>query len=83
MRTVIVIFALGAIALSLVHLRRRQIVASHEIQRLRLRQVVLRRKLWDQQVRLGYLTDPKVVHERVEPNASPPGPVSGGLTMAD
>jgi hypothetical protein len=80
---VIIIFALGAIALSLVHLRRRETVASHEVQRLHLQQVVLRRKLWDQQVRLGYLTDPKLVHERVEKQAPLPEPVSGGLTMRD
>ena len=62
----IVILALAAIAVTLVHLRRRQTSFAHEIQSLQSRQVTLRRKLWDQQVRLGYLTSPRVVHQRVE-----------------
>jgi len=80
---VIVIFALGGIALSLVHLRRRQAVASHEIQVVRLQQVELRRRLWDQQVHLSYLTDPRTVRQRVERHRFPSEPFGGDLAMAD
>lgn len=66
MRIAIVILALAAIAVTLVHLRRRQTSFAHEIQSLQSRQVTFRRKLWDQQTRLGYLTSPRVIHQRVE-----------------
>jgi hypothetical protein len=59
------ILILTGIALALVQLRRREIVIRHEIQRLEMCEVVLRRRLWDQQVRLGYLTGPQEIRRRV------------------
>lgn len=66
MRMGLVILLLAAIAVALVHTRRGEIIARHEIQRLRMRQVKLRRQLWDQQIRLGLLTSPEKVRQRVE-----------------
>ncbi|MCK4601077.1 MAG: hypothetical protein KAU28_01340, partial [Phycisphaerae bacterium] len=58
MRLAFVIISLAAIALALVHVRRAESCAGHEIQRLRTRQVELRRRMWDQEVRIGQLTAP-------------------------
>jgi len=69
MRLATVIVVLAAIAVTLVHLRRREITVRHEIQLLRTRQVALRRKLWDQQVRLGRLTAPRRIRHFVEETA--------------
>ena len=66
MRLATVIVVLAAIAVTLVHLRRREITVRHEIQLLRTRQVALRRKLWDQQVRLGQLTAPRRIRHFAE-----------------
>ena len=51
---------------TLVHIRRAEMTARHEIQTQQIRQVKLRRKLSDQQVRLGYLTSPAEVDKRAE-----------------
>ena len=66
MRIAGVILLLAAIALTLVHIRRKELTVRHKMQRCRLQQVALRRKLWDQQVKLGYLAAPKQVHRRME-----------------
>jgi len=66
MRLAAVIVVLVTIAVTLVHLRRREITVRHEIQLLRTRQIALRRKLWDQQVRLGRLTAPGRVRRFAE-----------------
>jgi len=65
-RMALVILLLAGIAVALVHIRRAEIIARHEIQQLRMRQVKLRRQLWDQQIRLGLLTTPEKVRRRVE-----------------
>jgi len=62
----LVIVLLAGIAVGLVHLRRGEIITRHEIQRLQMRQVKLRRQLWNQQIRLGLLTAPDKVRQRVE-----------------
>jgi len=62
----VVILLLGCIAVTLVHIRRAEITARHEIQRHQIKQVKLRRKLSDQQVRLGYLTSPGEVDKRAQ-----------------
>jgi len=81
MRMVPVIVVLAAIAVSLVHIRRQQVSYAHEIQRLRNEQVALRRDLWDQQSRLGYLTSPKRIAGDVEalspPEEAPSDPAAG------
>ena len=66
MRAGLVIVVLAAIAVSAVQTRRREVTIRHEIQRMRLAHVELRRKLWDQQVRLGYLTGPQEIRRRLE-----------------
>lgn len=66
MRIAIVIVALAAIAATLVHMRRDRIAVAHETQRLQTQQVALRRTMWDQQVRLGYLAAPREVRRRAE-----------------
>lgn len=64
MRMGLVVAALAVIAVALVHIRRAEIAARHQTQQSRLRQVKLRRKLWDQQIRLGLLTTPEEVRRR-------------------
>ena len=66
MRMGVVIVALAAIAVTLVHIRRMEIAARHQTQDLRTCQVKLRRKLWDQQIRLGFLTSPDEVRRRAD-----------------
>lgn len=66
MRLAVVIAILGGIAVGLVQLRRREIVVRYEIQRMHEQQVGLRRRLWDQQVRLGYLTAPHEIRHRLD-----------------
>jgi hypothetical protein len=65
MRLAVVILALAAIAVTLVHIRRSEATVRHEIQDLRTAQVSLRRQLWDRQVRAGQLTAPSEVRRRV------------------
>ncbi len=66
MRFGAVILILAALAVALTHLRRQEVLLRHEIQQLQSRQVQLRRKLWDQQVRLGYLTAPDRMQRRLQ-----------------
>jgi hypothetical protein len=66
MRLATVILVLAGIAVALVHVRREEIAVRHEIQRLQIRRVALRRTLWEQQVRLGYLAAPEEVRRRAE-----------------
>jgi hypothetical protein len=61
-----VIVALAAMAVGLVHVRRAEVIACHEAQQLQLRQMKLRRRLWDQQIALSYLTAPSEVRRRSE-----------------
>ena len=64
MRIFLVIATLAAIAVGMVHLRRAQTRAHHQIHRLQMAQIRLRARLYDQQQRLGSLTAPKRVEER-------------------
>lgn len=66
MRMGLVILLLTGMAVALVHIRRAEVSTRHEIQRLRMRQVTLRRRLWDQQIRVSVLTSPHEVRERVK-----------------
>jgi len=67
----VIIVSLTAIAVALVQMRRAELIARHEIQKLQTNEVALRRQLWDQQVQLGRLTSPEVVRRRVEDMALP------------
>ena len=60
------ILALAVVAVGLVHLRRAELIARHDAQRLQLEQVKLRRLLWDQQITLSYLAAPAEVRRRSE-----------------
>ena len=83
MRIAVVIVALAAMAVGLVHMRRAELLARYEHQQLQLRQVKVRRQLWDQQITLSRLVSPSEVHRRsqemcldlvaVEPVAVPSG----------
>ena len=64
MKYVPIIACVAAILVGLVHVRREEIVTRHAIQRLRIRQIKLRRVLWDQQRRLGRLRCPGRVLRR-------------------
>ena len=66
MRIILVIVALAAIGVGIVHVRRGQTRSHHEIQRLQMRQVQLRRQLYDQQAALGRLTMPRDVLRRTD-----------------
>ena len=64
MRLAVIIVALAVTAVLLVHIRREEMVARHEIQRAREESVALRRDLQEQQVKLGFLTAPMGVENR-------------------
>ena len=66
MRIAAVIVALTVMAVSLVHIRRAELVARHDAQELQLQQVTLRRQLWDQQITLSNLATPAEVRRRAE-----------------
>ena len=83
MRLATVILVLAVIAAALVHLRRREITVRYEIQRLQAQQVRLRRKLWDQQVRLGCLTAPGEIRSRAEQMVMRNGQAGGYLARRD
>jgi hypothetical protein len=65
MRMALVIAVLAAVAVAVVHLRREEVRARHEIQRLHVRHIVLYRRLWAQEVDLARLTAPERVRWRV------------------
>lgn len=63
-RLCVIIVALWAIGLGLVHIRRAQIRARRDVQRYLMKQISLRRRLWDQEVRIGQLTTPDRIRFR-------------------
>jgi len=63
-RIALVVITLAAIATGLVQLRRAETMLRHESQRLRLERITLQRRLWDRQVKLGYLLAPDEVRRR-------------------
>lgn len=73
-----VVLILAAISVTLVHIRRQEVSAQHQIQSLEIRQVALRRKLWVQERDIARLTAPKQVYQRairmalIEPDGSSP-----------
>lgn len=71
MRLALVIVSLAFIAVGLVHIRRCEIATRAEMQRIRTYEVTIRRRLWDQQVQLGYLTAPGRLLHRSEEMALP------------
>jgi hypothetical protein len=71
MKLSFVIVCLAAIAAGVVHFRREQTLLRSEVQRLQSRQVEIRRDLWDQQARLGWLINPAEVRRRTQDLALP------------
>ena len=63
-RLCVIIVALWAMGLGLVHIRRAQVRARREVQQYRMKQISLRRRLWDQEVRIGQLTTPDRIRFR-------------------
>ncbi|MFW6062342.1 MAG: hypothetical protein ACOC93_05990 [Planctomycetota bacterium] len=66
MRLAFMILMITAMAVALVHLRRSEIAARHDIQRMESQRVRLRRQLWDAQVQLAEKLRPEVVRHRAE-----------------
>ena len=66
MRTAIEIIVLTVVAIGLVHTRRQDATVRHEIQRLQLKQISLRRTLWDQHAVLAGRTNRRRIEKRVE-----------------
>ena len=58
MRLGVIILAIAAIAVGLVQLRRQEIGVQHEIQRLQVSRVALRREVAKREVRIGKMTTP-------------------------
>jgi hypothetical protein len=65
MRLTLLIVALAAIAVGLVHLRRREIAVRHEVQQVQIRRIYLRREVARQEVEIGRLLAPPSVAHRV------------------
>lgn len=66
MRIAFIIIGLTAIAVGLVHVRRREVALRYEIQRMQSEHTSLRREIWDRQVRLGHLMAPREIRQRSE-----------------
>jgi cytochrome c-type biogenesis protein CcmE len=71
MKLAMVIVCLAAIATCVVHFRRERTYLRNEVQKYQSQQVTLRRDLWDQQVRLGWLINPAEVRRRTQELALP------------
>ena len=76
MRLCFIIACMAAIGVGLVHLRKRESVARHELLKLEAEHVLLRRTAQQQESDLGYLTNPKQIAERaiimgIEVNSKP------------
>jgi hypothetical protein len=91
MKLSVVIVCLAAIAACVVHFRRERIYLRNEVQKFQSQQVALRRDLWDQQVRMGWLINPAEVRRRAQEMALPmvdrahlppqgPGGITAGAT---
>jgi len=66
MRISLIIVALAAIAVGVVHIRHCETRTNYQIQHLQLEQIYLRRKLYDQQADLARLISPGQVRQRME-----------------
>ena len=66
MRLVLIILMLAGIALAMVHIRRAEVLAQHEVMGLQDQQIRLRRTLNDQQVHLSRLGAPLEVRQRAK-----------------
>jgi hypothetical protein len=62
----LVIFAMTAIAVSIVHIRRAEVSARHEMQRLETQQIALRRQEVYHQSALEFLLTPTQLQERAK-----------------
>ena len=66
MRLAFVIVCLTTIGVGLVHIRRQEVAIRYEVQSKQSRHIVLRREIWDRQVRLGHMTTPRNIRHRAE-----------------
>ncbi len=64
-RSAVVIACIAAIAVVMVCVRREEARARPEIHNAHVRQVALRRRLWDQRVRIGHMAAPDELRKRV------------------
>ena len=66
MRIALIIVGLAAIAVALVHIRRAETSAHHEIEQLEIRQAALRRRFWPRQIQMERLKTPAEVDRRAD-----------------
>ncbi len=66
MRIAFVIVSLTAIALGLVHLRRKEVVMCRDMQRLQSQHAKVRREIWDRQMKIGDMMTPRAIRFRSE-----------------
>ncbi len=64
MRFVFVIIAVAAIAVAMVHMRGEEFDRRHELQAQQMRQDELRKRLWEQQVLIGKLTETREIRRK-------------------
>ena len=64
MRLVWLILFLAVLAIGLIHIRRAEVTAQHEIQRLKAQEVSLNRQIWIKQVEFARLTTPEQTQRR-------------------
>lgn len=84
MRFALIIVMMVSIAVGLVHIRLEENSVGNEVQRLQQEHKSLRRRLWDQQVRLSRLTAPEAVRKRMQyMQGSADGPETGSVTAVD
>lgn len=64
MRLVWVVLFLAVLAIGLIHIRRAEVTAQHEFQRLKAEEISLHRKIWIEQVEFSRLTTPAETRRR-------------------
>ena len=64
MRLVWIIIFLAVLAIGLIHIRRAEVTAQHDIQRLKAQEVSLNRQIWIKQVEFARLTTPQQTQQR-------------------
>lgn len=65
MKFSLVIMAVAAIAIGIIHIRRTELSISHELQSLELQGIKYRRQIWQKQVDLGHVISPPTIKQQV------------------
>ena len=64
MRLAWMVLFLAVLAIGLIHIRRAEVSAQHEFQRLKAQEISLRREIWIEQVEFSRLTTPAETRRR-------------------